>query len=437
MHYNKKGEIMTITLDPRDTFTWPIITKEEEDAVLEVLRRGAMSARDVTMQFEKEYAEWQGNKYALGFNNGTSALQTAMWAVGIRAGDEVIAQSVTYWATILPCLSLGATPVFAEIDPDTLTLDPNDIEHRITERTKAIVVQHNCGYPTDMDSIMAIAKKHKLKVIEDVSHSQGSLYKGKKAGTFGDVSGISFMSQKSLVAGEGGMLTTDDKGIYERAIAWGHYARFRDNIESEELRPYKGLPMGGYKYRMHQLSAAVGRVQLKYYDERCREIQKAMNYFWDLMEGVPGVKAHRPPKESNCTMGGWYSARGLYRPEELGGLSITTYVNALREEGVEINPGINKPLHLHPLFQTCDVYGHGKPTVIAFQDKGEVDVPSLPISEAIHGRCMHVPNFKKYNPAVIEQYVKAFKKVSDNYKTLLKTDPGNPPGFGQWGSKPA
>ncbi|UCD37856.1 MAG: DegT/DnrJ/EryC1/StrS family aminotransferase [Fidelibacterota bacterium] len=426
-------KVSGVAIDPGDIFTWPIITEEDEEAVLEVLRRGAMSARDVTLQFEEEYARWQGNKYALAFNNGTSALQTAMWAVGVRAGDEVISLSVTYWATILPCLSLGATPVFAEVDPDTLTLDPDDIEHRITGRTKAIVAQHNYGHPSDMDSIIAIAKKHDLKVIEDVAHAQGSLYKGKKLGTFGDVSGISLMSQKSLMAGEGGMLTTDDKDIYEHAVAWGHYARFkRDLVDNENLKPYAGLPLGGYKYRMHQLSSAVGRVQLKHYDERCVEVRKAMNLFWDLMEGIPGMKAHRPPEDSKSTMGGWYNSVGLYRPEELGGLSITAYTNALLEAGVPVNPGINRPLHLHPLFHDCDIYGHGKPTVVAFQEQEKPDVPSLPVSEAIHGRAMRVPNFKKFYPEIIEQYVQAFRKVSDNYRILLKNDPGNPPGFGKW-----
>lgn len=420
-------------LDPGDLFTWPIITDEDEQAVLEVLRRGAMSARDITMKFEEEYARWQGNKYALAFNNGTSALQTAMWAVGVGVGDEVIAQSATYWATILPCLSLGASPVFADINPDTLTLDPKDIEHRITARTKAIVVQHSFGHPTDMDPIMAISQKYGLKVIEDLAHSQGSRYKGRQAGTFGDVSGISFMSEKSLPAGEGGMLTTDDREIYERAIAWGHYERFKnDQIESDDLKPYAGLPLGGYKYRMHQLSSAVGRVQLKHYDERCRQVRKAMNHFWDLMEGVPGMKAHRVPGGEDWSMGGWYNSMGLYRPEELDGLSITAYATALKREGVEINPGMNRPLHLHPMLQDYDIYGHGKPTVVAYQDKQEVEVPSLPVSETIHGRVMRVPNFKKYYPDVIERYVAAFKKVSDNYRTLLKDDPGNPPDFGKW-----
>jgi dTDP-4-amino-4,6-dideoxygalactose transaminase len=426
-------KVSGVVSDLKDIFTWPIITKEDEEAVLEVLRRGAMSARDVTMKFEEEYAEWQGNRYALGFNNGTSALQTAMWAVGVRAGDEVISLSVTYWATILPCRSLGAIPVFAEIDPETLTLDPNDIEQRITERTKAIVAQHNYGHPTDMDSIMTIARKHGVKIIEDVSHAQGSLYKGKKMGTFGDVSGISLMSQKSLASGEGGFLTTDDQDIYERAIAWGHYARFkRDQIESELLKPYAGLPLGGFKYRMHQLSSAMGRVQLKYYDDRTKEVRKAMNYFWDLMEGVPGMRAHRPPSDSNSTMGGWYNSVGLYRPEELGGLSVTAYTNALLEKGVPVNPGINKPLHLHPLFSEGEYFNPGMPAEVDKRGTKQRKAPSLPVSESIRGRAMRVPNFKRYYPEIIEEYVEVFRKVSENYRSLLRTDPGNPPDYNEW-----
>jgi dTDP-4-amino-4,6-dideoxygalactose transaminase len=422
-----------VVTDPKDIFAWPIITKEDEEAVLEVLRRGAMSARDVTLQFEEEYARWQGNRYALGFNNGTSALQTAMWAVGVRAGDEVISQSVTYWATILPCRSLGAIPVFAEIDPDTFTIDPNDIEHRITERTKAIIAQHNYGHPTDMDPVMAIAKKHGLKVIEDISHAQGSLYKGKKMGTFGDVSGISLMSQKSLAAGEGGFLTTDDQEIYERAIAWGHYARFkRSQIDSEQLKPYAGLPLGGYKYRMHQLSSAMGRVQLKHYDDRTKEVRKAMDYFWDLMDGVPGMQAHRPPIDSNSTMGGWYNSVGVYRPEELGGLSVTAYTNALLERGVPVNPGINKPLHLHPLFSESADFDPGAPEEVDRLATRHRKVPSLPVSESIRDRAMRVPNFKKYYPEIIEKYVEVFREVSENYRSLLKTDPGNPPDYDKW-----
>lgn len=419
----------SVTLDAEDMFTWPIITKEDEDAALDVLRKGKMSGLDVTKKFEEEYAAWQGNKFALGFNNGTASLQSAMWAVGIKAGDEVICQSVTYWASILPCLSLGAVPVFAEIDPKTLTLDPNDIEHRISKRTKAIVVQHNYAYPTDMDPIMEIAKKHGIKIIEDLSHSQGTLYKGKKVGTFGDVSGISLMSGKSLIAGEAGMLTTDDEEIYERAAAWGHYSRNQGDLKAPSIKDYWGIPLGGYKYRMHQISAAVGRVQLKHYDTRCEEMTEAMNYFWDQLEDTPGIQGHRPDKNSGSTMGGWYSCKGLYSPEELGGLSVTAYINALKEEGVrgDIGPGLNFPLHLHPVFNEVDIYGHGKPTVLAFADQDRRQGKgSLPVSESIWGRVIYAPWFKHFRKGIIDEYVAAFKKVSDNYESLLKTDPGDP-----------
>ena len=356
------GGSPAVKQDPGDLFTWPIVGSEEEEAVLDVLRRGAMSGFEITAALEKEYAAWQGSRYALGFSSGTASLQAAMYGCGVGVGDEIIAPSVTFWATLLQSFSLGATVVFADIDPDTLCIDPNDIEHRIGERTKAIVVVHYCGYPADMDPILEIARRHGLKVIEDVSHAHGGLYKGRKVGTFGDVAGASLMSGKSLVAGEAGMLTSDDLEIYERAVAWGFYRRFDESIQTEYLRPYAHLPLGGYKYRMHQMSSAVGRVQLKYYDGRMAEIQQAMNRFWDLLEDVPGVRAHRPPAGSGSTMAGWYAARGLYRPEELGGLSVTAFTRALRAEGFSSHPGTNTPLHLHPLLNSYDVYGHGKPT---------------------------------------------------------------------------
>jgi dTDP-4-amino-4,6-dideoxygalactose transaminase len=146
-------------------FKWPIVTEEDEEAVIAVLRDGSMSGTDITKKFEHEYAAWVGCKYALGTCNGTAALHSAMWACGVGAGDEVICPSVTYWASAAPALQLGAAVNFAECDPKTLCIDPNDIEHRIGPRTKAIVVVHVYGHPCDMDPIMAIARKHGVKVI--------------------------------------------------------------------------------------------------------------------------------------------------------------------------------------------------------------------------------------------------------------------------------
>jgi perosamine synthetase len=429
------GGPKSVQSDPGDIFTWPIITKEDEDAVLDVLHRRAMSGTDITKQFEKEFAKWQGTEYALAFSSGTAAIQTAMFACKVGVGDEIIAPSVTYWASALQAYSLGATPVFAEIDTNSLCIDPNDIEHRITDRTKAIVVVHYLGHPADMDPIMEIAQKHNIKVIEDVSHAQGGLYKGRKLGTIGDVAAMSLMSGKSFAIGEGGIIATNDREIYERSIAFGHYERFReDEIQTEDLKPFAGLPMGGYKYRMHQMSSAVGLVQIKYYDQRCEEIRKAMNYFWDLLEGVPGLKAHRTPKDSDSNMSGWYAPHGIYVSEELEGLSVTRFTEAVRAEGVgACSPGCNAALHTHALFNTCDIYGHGKPTRIANAktDVREFD-KSLPVSEKIGSMIYGIPWFVHYRPEIIEEYAKAYRKAAENYKELLKDDPGNPPRLGGW-----
>ena len=414
--------------DGSDMFKWPIVTKEDEDAVLEVLRRGGMSGTDVTKQFEAEYCAWSGSKYALGTCNGTAALYAAMYGVGVGHGDEIICPSVTYWASCTAAYNLGATIVFGDIEADTLCLDPKKLESKISPKTKAIVVVHYMGHPADMDPIMEIAKKYGIKVIEDVSHAQGGLYKGKKLGTIGDVAGSSLMAGKSLAIGEAGILQTDNREIYERAIAFGTYERFTAaDTQTEYLKPLAGLPLGGHKQRMHQLSSAMGRVQLKYYDERCIEIRKAMNYFWDLLEGVPGVKAHRVDESTGSNMAGWYAAHGLYVPEELEGLSVTRFCEALRAEGVPVSPGCNAALHSHELFRTADVFGEGKPTRIANADRDvrELDKDLL-VSEANGAHTYSIPWFKHYWPEVIEQYANAFKKVCANYKELLAEDPGNP-----------
>ncbi len=422
-----------VTLPPGDTFTWPIITAEDEAAVLEVLRRGAMSDLDVTMAFEKDFAAWQGRTYALGFNTGTSALHAAMFGVGLGVGDEIICPSITYWASALQCFSLGATVVFADVRPDTLCLDPNDIEQRISPRTKAIMVVHYLGHPADMDAIMQVSDRHGIPVIEDVSHAHGGRYRGRTVGNFGAVAAMSLMSGKSMPIGEGGMLVTDDRGVYERAIAFGHYRRFDATIESPDLRGYRGLPLGGQKCRMNQLGSAMGRVQLRAYDERAAEIRKALNLFWDLLEGVPGLRAHRVDESEGSTMAGWYNAGGLYDPEALGGLSVTRFAEAVRAEGSTCRAGVNKPLHLHPLFNTCDIYGHGRPTRLAHSDRDLRQPPgSLPVSESIGAHTYVIPQFKRYRPEIIEQHAAAYRKVAENHALLLADDPGNPPDLCAW-----
>lgn len=419
------GGTPTIQNPPKDQlFRWPIITKEDEDAALYVMRNNLYSKTAITEKLQEEFAAWQGTKYALAFCNGTLSLAAAMFAIGLGVGDEIICTTKTYWASIAQSLQFGATPVFCNIT-ENLSMDPDDIERCITKNTKAIMVVHYFAYPADMDRIMAIAKKHNLLVIEDVSHAQGGMYKGKKLGTFGDVAAMSLMSGKSFAAGELGMLVTDNKKYLERAIAYAHYDRNNANYitESEDLKPYFNMPLGGCKGRANQLCSALARVQLKYYDERCKEIRRAMNYFWDLLEGVPGIHAIRVDESEGSTMAGWYVPHGFYRPEELGGLPVERFCEAVRAEGVEVCwEGGNYCLHTHRLFNDCNIYGTEKPTRIAFTER-DVRVDDSLCDASLSRHCFEVPWFKHFEKEWIEKYAKAYRKVAENYRDLL--EPGS------------
>jgi len=424
------GGEKAVKADPGDIFAWPIVTGEDEAAVLDVIRRGAMSEGDITALFEEDLTGYFGREHAIGYCNGTASLRGGMFGCGVGVGDEIIAPSMTYWASVMPVFSLGGTVVFADVLPDTVCIDPADIEHRITERTKAIVCVHMCGHPCDMDPIMAIAQKHDLKVIEDVSHAHGGMYKGRMLGSIGDVACFSTMSGKSLACGEAGALVTSDRTIFERATAFGFYGRTGEgasryaagtlDITLPELAKFRGVPLGGCKDRMNQTCAAMGRVQLRHYPERIAEIQKAMNRFWDGLEGVPGILPHRPATDSGSTMGGWYCPIGLYRPELLDNLHISRYCEAVRAEGVTTWPGVNAPLHLHPFFQDADVYGHGKPTMIANTSRDvRQGAGSLPVTEDIPSRVFTIPWFKHDRPGIIDEYVAAFRKAAENHEDLL------------------
>ncbi|OGV37659.1 MAG: hypothetical protein A2020_14910 [Lentisphaerae bacterium GWF2_45_14] len=428
------GGAKTVTSEDGDMFAWPIVNKAMEDTVVNVLRDRNMSGTDITKKFERQFADWHGMKYAVGCSSGTASIQSAMYAVGVGAGDEIIAPSITYWASCTQALTLGASVIFADIDPETLCIDPKDIENRITKRTKAIVVVHYLGMPADMDSIMAIAKKNNLKVIEDVSHAHGALYKGKIVGSFGDASGFSLMTGKAFAIGESGIMLTNDRTAYERALLLGHYERHKE-ISTPELSQAAGIPWGGYKYRMHQMSSAIGLEQLKKFPSEMAEINTAMNYFWDMLEGVPGLGSHRPAKDSGSTKGAWYAPHGLYKSEELGGLSVKRFCDAVSSEGSPASPGCNSALHQHPLFSSVDVYGHGRPTQNAFQSPGidnSQDRIKLPVSDGIQERTFNIPWFKHFRKEVIEQHAKAFMKVAENYRELLPGDEKISAGQGQW-----
>jgi perosamine synthetase len=414
----------TVTSENENLFHWPVITKEHEDAVLDVLRSGSMSGLGITIEFEKKYARKLGRKYGLASPNGTASILEALYGLGIGVGDEVIAPSLTYWASVTQVYNLGATPIFADIDPETMCIDASDIEHRITPRTKAIVVVHFGGMPAEMDAIMDIAKRNKIRVLEDCSHAHGTLYKGKVVGTFSEVAVFSLMSGKSFAIGEGGILFTDDQRIHERAILFGHY-RKHGQVELEDLKKNIGIPCGGAKNRLNQMCSAIGLIHLDLYSQQMAEIDKAMNYFCDQLADTPGMQPIRPKKGSGSTKGGWYFPLFKYIPEELGGLSLTRFAQAINAEGSVCDPGAFAPLHLHPAFTKMDIYGHGKPTRIAHykgDDPNKLLNQSLPESEKINRFIFEIPWFKHFVKNEIDEHVHAYKKVAVNYKYLLADD---------------
>jgi dTDP-4-amino-4,6-dideoxygalactose transaminase len=419
---------------PRECFKWPIITEEDEQAVLDVVRNNKFSGTDITIKFQDEFAKWQGRKYALAFTNGTMSLTAAMFAIGLGIGDEIICPTKTYWGSVSQAINFGASAVFCNID-EHLSLDPEDLERCITPRTKAIMVVHYLGYPCDMDKIMAIANKHNLYVIEDCSHCHGSMYKGKKTGTFGHIAAMSMMSMKSFAAGELGMFVTDDRKLYERAIAFGHYERNNANyiVESEDLKDYFHIGVGGCKGRANQVSSALALGQLKYYDERTAEIRKAMNYFFDLIEDLPGVYPVRTNEAEGSTMGGFYCAAAVYKREELGGLSSKRFCQAVSAEfngAFNAWEGINFCLHTHKFFKTFNLMNTEKPSRIAFNDR-DVTLDDDKCAPSEYIECFNVPRFVKFDKEWIERYAAAFRKVCENYQDLLEGDEDKTSG-GRW-----
>jgi dTDP-4-amino-4,6-dideoxygalactose transaminase len=272
----------------------------EEKAVLETIRSKWISTGPKTIEFENKFAELLRVKYAVAVSNCTVALHLAMILSDIKEGDEVICPSLTFVATVNAIRYVKAIPVFADIKSyEDLTIDPNDIKKKITPKTKAIVVMHYGGFACDMDAIMTIAKDYNLKVIEDASHAPLSEYKGKKLGTIGDVGCFSFFSNKNISTGEGGMLITNDKVIYERAKLLRSHGMTSLSYERAKGHStnYDVIELG-YNYRMDDIRATIGLVQLnklkedlekralirKWYVEELSQINEIIIPFKDYSE---------------------------------------------------------------------------------------------------------------------------------------------------------
>jgi len=385
------GGEKAITLDQTEANKWPPLGEEEFAAVKRVMQMPDFYEEAYTL--EEEFKDYIGSRYALAHNNGTAAIHAAFFALGIGPGDEVITPSYTYWATCMPILTWGGIPVFAEVDPETCNIDPEDIKRRITSRTKAIIVVHLWGLPCEMDEIMEIARRYNLKVIEDAAHAHGAEYKGKKVGAIGDIGCFSFQASKLMVGIEGGMLVTNNQGYYERAMALGHYRRL-NNLPSESFYRKYYATCFGFKYRIHPLAAAIARVQLKHLDERNKKRNENIEYLDAKLDDLPGIRTFKTPSYMKRV----YYQHEIVLEEEKLRVSKEKVIEALRAEGAEVS-GERYPLqHQQPIYK-----------------EKNIPVEPLPVTERIRDKILSLPTFPQADFDLLDQYAEAFRKVTTAY----------------------
>jgi len=402
------GGPRAVTLDHADALRWPVFTPEDEAAVLQVIRDGDLSLHPVTRELEADYREYFGVRHALAHCNGTAALLAAFFALDLKPGDEVLAPSATFWASVLPMLWLGAVPVFCESEMQRLGLDPEDAERRITPRTRAMVVVHLWGMPSKMTELLALARKYNLKVVEDASHAQGAVWRGRKCGTLGDVSVFSLQSSKLAPAGEGGILLTNDDALMERAICLGDIERIR---ELETANQRFAATSFGIKTRMAPLSAAVGRVQLRHLDERNARRQENVEYLSDRLERL-GINTFRSPGHIRRV----YFEYVMGLPDTV--LPRELFVRALQAEGC------HAALPRYPLLHQQPIFTEGAFNEIARLDSREHAVPQykeddLPKTTQANAALLRLPSFPHAGRALLDQYVCAFDKVLSNAGAIM------------------
>jgi len=287
MHMSKR--IPFKPSEKKISFAGPWITDRESRYVADAVKTGWYETFDkYNKKFEQITARYVGKKYALATHCCTHALHLACKICGFGKGDEVIVTDFSWAATAHTIAYTGATPVFVDVDPDTWCISPGAIEKAITKKTKGVMLVHSFGHPARMDEIMKIARKYKLKVIEDAAPALGSLYKGKKVGSFGDVSCFSFQGAKIAAAGEGGILLTDSKAMREKANYWANMGR------TDRIQPFWCDEIG-FQYTIGGLGAAIAVAQVERINELVANKRKIFKWYWERLKDVPQLKLIKEP----------------------------------------------------------------------------------------------------------------------------------------------
>jgi dTDP-4-amino-4,6-dideoxygalactose transaminase len=404
------GGTPAVTLDQTEANRWPVLTEDDERAVLQIMRDGDISTHPVIRELENDYRQFSGMPYALAHCNGTSALMAAFWAIGLKPGDEVLVPSATFWASVLPLVWFGAVPIFCESERERLGLDVADMERKITPRTRAIVVVHLWGLPSKMTSITALAKKYDLKIIEDASHAQGAMWRGRACGTLGDISVFSLQGGKLAPAGEGGMLLCNSYEYWERAVCFGDITRI---IELETPARRFAATSFGIKTRIAPISAAIARTQLARLKDNNQTRNHNLQYLSAGLEKL-GIHTFLPPAHIQRVY-----FEFLVRPDlEKIGLPMDRFIDALNAEGCVA------ALPRYPLLHQQPFFTEGAYQNVMRPDAGFV-VPdysrvSLPETEKANAEMMKLPSFPWASTALLDQYLLAFERVVNNAGAIAK-----------------
>ncbi len=374
------------------------IGEDDIKAVASILRSDFLTTGPILKDFEEKVANYVGTTYAVAFSSGTAALHAACFTAGITHSSEVITSSITFAASANCVLYMGATPIFADIDPQTYNIDPACIEKLVNRKTKAIIPVHFTGMPTDLDAIKRIAAKNELVIIEDAAHALGSLYKGKLIGSNGDMTMFSFHPIKHITTGEGGIITTNNKEYYEKLMQFRSHGitRVPENLLEDQGPWYYEMQFLGYNYRLTDIQAALGLNQLKklnYFLRRRRDYAKMYN------AGLRGLKEIRLPASKEGYESSWH----LYVIRlnlDLLSVGRREIFEALQKENIGVNVHY-QPVYLMPYYQEL---GYRKGL--------------CPEAEEFYKEAITLPLFPSMTPKDVSDVIRGVKKVISYYKKI-------------------
>ena len=427
------GEPVVTIQDPEQ---WKRPIDEELKLIRELLETGELSGagKGLPKEFEEEFRNFIGAKYCLTTCNGTLALMSAFYAVGVGPGDEVIVPAWAYQSSYAGALHLGARPVFCDVDARNMLIDPKDAESRITERTRAIVAIHFDGNVCDMDELLRIGNKYRIAIINDAAHAHGAEWAGKKIGSFGDITcfslqGVTTTPQtgKPVAGGEGGIVTTNNQEFYERMLIYCHLHRpeLPQDLTSPEYAMFdqEGL---GLKFRAHPLALAVAKVSLNNLEYRIRKSDEYRERVTNEIRKLPGLEPeYTYPKAKRISLYG--GIKIFCHPEELNGLACDKFVDAVMAEGVPVikGPGSTQKLqHRKPLFaRGFDLWGHDrgplKGEFFGLSKYAGYKEGDFPVAERMSKNFFTLPIYIEPKKGFVDQSIEAFRKVIANYKDLL------------------